>query len=99
MQFERGEVCCLCLNWRKNALLQSYDSILSNLTSADVRVLIETEDEYDRRGSFTRIVPSPFGSQYLNYMLPRPRYNDLLLDAWTRRYFHNRIEGEWTSRV
>lgn len=61
-----------------------------------MRVLIETEDEYDRRGNFTRIMPSPFGSQYLNYMLPQPRYNDLLLDAWTRRYFHNRIEGKQT---
>ena len=69
------------------------ERITSNLTSADCRLLIDLEDEYDRRGQFTRIFPSPFSQSYLRYFAPRCKYPDLLLSAWTNRYFHVRQEG------
>jgi tubulin polyglutamylase TTLL4 len=67
-------------------------SILSCLTPHDLRLLVETEDEWERRGAFTRLMPSPFSSHYLAY-LDRSRYANLLLDEWVSQYYHIRETG------
>lgn len=90
----RSEFTCKC--FCKCELVQAVDStILDSLSeySADIRVLVETEDEYDRRGQFTRLFPSPFSSAYLRFF-DKIRYNDLLLDEWTTQYFHIRNTGQ-----
>lgn len=69
---------------------------MEDLTSDDVRLLIEMEDEWDRRGRFTRIFPSPGTNRYLKYF-DAPKYPNLLLDEWTSQYFYIRDSGKKTS--
>lgn len=68
------------------------EDILSNLTQSDIRVLMLAEDELSRCGQFKRVLPSTTSSKYLKYF-DKPRYYNLLLDAWERRYGSDRIEG------
>lgn len=68
------------------------DSILSDLTQSDIRVLMLSEDELSRCGQFKRVFPSATSSKYLKYF-DRPRYYNLLLDAWEQKYKDNRMEG------
>lgn len=70
----------------------SSDSILNDLTQNDIRVLILAEDELSRSGQFKRVFPSSTSSKYLKYF-DKPRYYNLLLDAWERKYKGNRLEG------
>lgn len=70
----------------------SSDSILNDLTQNDIRVLMLTEDELSRCGQFKRVFPSSSSSKYLKY-LDKPRYYNLLLDAWEQKYLDNRVEG------
>lgn len=72
--------------------LISSDSILSDLTQSDVRVLMLTEDELSRCGQFKRVFPSASSSRYLKYF-DKPRYYNLLLDSWEQKYQTNRMEG------
>uniref|UniRef100_A0A914XU25 Tubulin polyglutamylase TTLL4 n=1 Tax=Plectus sambesii TaxID=2011161 RepID=A0A914XU25_9BILA len=67
-------------------------SILHDLTSDDVRLLVDMEDEWDRRGRFTRIFPSPGTTRYLKYF-DIPKYANLLLDEWMSHYFYMRDSG------
>lgn len=71
---------------------QTCDSILNDLTQNDVRVLILSEDELSRSGQFKRVFPSSTSNKYLKYF-DKPRYYNLLLDAWERKYNNNRMEG------
>lgn len=66
--------------------------ILSSLTQSDIRVLMLAEDELSRCGLFKRVFPSAESSQYLKYF-DKPRYYNLLLDAWEQRYKDNRMEA------
>jgi len=68
------------------------DSILNDLTQNDIRILMLAEDELSRCGQFKRVFPSEGTSGYLRYF-DKPRYNNLLLDAWERKYRDNRLEG------
>lgn len=68
------------------------DSILNDLTQNDLRILMLAEDELSRSGQFTRVFPSPTSSKYLKYF-DKPRYYNILLDAWERKYQDNRLEG------
>lgn len=68
------------------------DSILSDLTQNDIRILMLSEDELSRCGQFKRVFPSPTSSKYLKYF-DRARYYNLLLDAWEQKYHTNRMEG------
>lgn len=68
------------------------ESILSNLTQSDVRVLMLAEDELSRCGQFRRVFPSATSSQYLKYF-DKPRYYNLLLDAWEQKYNRKRLDG------
>uniref|UniRef100_A0A5S6QNP6 Tubulin polyglutamylase TTLL4 n=1 Tax=Trichuris muris TaxID=70415 RepID=A0A5S6QNP6_TRIMR len=67
-------------------------SILDNLTSYDVRFLLDMEDEYDRRGKFAPIIPTFFSRSYLKYFR-KVEYVNLLTAAWRERYSANRKAG------
>jgi len=74
------------------------ESILETLTADDIRILVESIDEEQRRGSFTRVFPTPNSRKYLRYF-EVPRYYNLLLDAWCRRYSRSdsRNAGEYAN--
>ncbi|CAD5117210.1 DgyrCDS6006 [Dimorphilus gyrociliatus] len=63
-------------------------TVLDNLTPDDVRILIDTIDENERRGSFERVFPSENTAKYLAF-LDSPRYYNLLLNSWIRKYANN----------
>lgn len=63
--------------------------ILSVLTPDDVRMLIETEDEYKRRGNFQRVFPNANSGCFLRYFLTQ-RYYNLLLHAWLDCVSHSK---------
>lgn len=57
-------------------------SILQDLTQQDLQVLMESEDEYSRKGSFTRLWPSGKMKDHFCF-LPSNNYYDRLLYEWT----------------
>lgn len=67
-------------------------NILNDLTQEDMRVLMLTEDELSRCGQFKRVFPSATSNKYLKYF-DKPRYYNLLLDAWEQKYKDDRLEG------
>lgn len=69
-----------------------YENILDNLTPDDVRILIETEDEFSRRGSFHRIFPGAGTNRYMKYFNEN-RYYNILLNAWTNKYEEDPAKG------
>lgn len=71
---------------------QNSDGILEDLSQNDARILMLAEDELSRSGQFKRVFPSSTSSKYLKYF-DRPRYYNLLLDAWERKYHGRRLEG------
>lgn len=77
---------------RSSRRLINNDSILSDLTQSDIRVLMLAEDELSRCGQFKRVFPCATSGHYLKYF-DKPRYYNLLLDAWEQRYHNNRMEG------
>ncbi|XP_035215022.1 tubulin polyglutamylase TTLL4-like [Stegodyphus dumicola] len=66
--------------------------ILEDLTPDDVRCLVESEDEFHRKGAFTRVFPSETSSKYFVYF-EHIRYYNLLLDAWEKCYYKDRSRG------
>ncbi|XP_046846125.1 tubulin monoglutamylase TTLL4-like [Xenia sp. Carnegie-2017] len=68
-------------------------TILDILTPEDIKILAETEDEYSRRGCFQRIFPSETSQKYLTFF-DSPRYRNILLDEWTKKYLR---EGHRTA--
>lgn len=64
-------------------------TIMERLTPDDLRVLIETEDEYNRRGCFLRIFPSSNSKKYLK-LFETTRYYNLLLSEWVAKFKSNR---------
>ncbi|TKS67658.1 Tubulin polyglutamylase TTLL4 [Collichthys lucidus] len=69
-----------------------FSSVLDVLTPDDVRVLAASEDELERLGEFERIFPSALSSRYLRFF-ESPRYLNILLDQWERKYWNNRQRG------
>ncbi|NWX55913.1 TTLL4 polyglutamylase, partial [Promerops cafer] len=69
-----------------------YSSILDILTPDDVRILVETEDEYSRRGEFERVFPSHISMRYLRFF-EQPRYFNILVTQWELKYCLNRHKG------
>ncbi|XP_061734905.1 tubulin monoglutamylase TTLL4-like isoform X1 [Nerophis ophidion] len=67
-------------------------TVLDIMTPSDVRVLAESEDELSRCGEFERIFPSPSASRYLRFF-ECPRYLNMVLDQWERKYWKNRSKG------
>ncbi|XP_071417888.1 tubulin monoglutamylase TTLL4 isoform X1 [Pithys albifrons albifrons] len=69
-----------------------YSSVLDILTPEDVRILVETEDEYSRRGQFERVFPSHISMRYLCFF-EQPRYFNILVTQWELKYYLNRHKG------
>ncbi|NXS62086.1 TTLL4 polyglutamylase, partial [Brachypteracias leptosomus] len=69
-----------------------YSSVLDILTPADVQVLVETEDEYSRRGQFERVFPTQGSTRYLRFF-EQPRYFNILLTQWELKYYLNKHKG------
>ncbi|NWR50733.1 TTLL4 polyglutamylase, partial [Regulus satrapa] len=69
-----------------------YSSVLDILTPDDVRILVETEDEYSRRGQFERVFPSHISTRYLRFF-EQPRYFNILVTQWELKYHLNRHKG------
>lgn len=67
------------------------NEILDNLTSDDVRVLTQAEDELVVRGPFERIFPTARTHKYLEFI--EPRYYNRLFDAWECMFERNRKPG------
>jgi len=64
-------------------------TILDKLTPDDLIILMETEDEFSRCGEFERMLPvSSQEKSYIKYF-ETPRYYDLLLDEWIKRYMRD----------
>lgn len=70
-----------------------YASVLDVLTPDDVRILVEMEDEFSRRGQFERIFPSRISSRYLRFF-EQPRYFNILTTQWEQKYHSNKLKGE-----
>ncbi|XP_038610347.1 tubulin polyglutamylase TTLL4 [Tachyglossus aculeatus] len=62
-----------------------YSSVLDVLTPGDVRVLVETEDEFSRRGQFERVFPTRASARYLRFF-DQPRYFNILTTQWELKY-------------
>ncbi|XP_068263885.1 tubulin monoglutamylase TTLL4 isoform X2 [Nyctibius grandis] len=69
-----------------------YSSVLDILTSDDVRILVETEDEYSRRGQFERVFPTHVSMRYLHFF-EQPRYFNILVTQWELKYYLNKQKG------
>lgn len=67
-------------------------TVLDVLTPEDVRVLVECEDEFCRRGQFERVFPSAPSSRYLRFF-ECPRYKNILLDQWEQKNWSDRSKG------
>jgi len=68
------------------------DSILDELTPADTRVLIASEDELEISERFERIFPTKETHRYLKFF-DEPRYYNTLLSAWEQRFSDDREAG------
>ena len=62
------------------------------LTSGDVRMLIQTEEEFSQTRGFTRLLPDRRHTEYLHY-LQADSESDLLLARWEEKYHQSREEG------
>ncbi|XP_062435066.1 tubulin monoglutamylase TTLL4 isoform X3 [Rhea pennata] len=69
-----------------------YSSVLDILTPDDVRILVETEDEYSRRGQFERVFPTHISMRYLRFF-EQPRYFNILATQWELKYYLNKHKG------
>ncbi|XP_027638118.1 tubulin monoglutamylase TTLL4 [Falco peregrinus] len=69
-----------------------YSSVLDVLTPDDVRILVETEDEYSRRGQFERVFPTHISMRYLRFF-EQPRYFNILVTQWELKYYLNKHKG------
>ncbi|XP_045152855.1 tubulin monoglutamylase TTLL4 [Echinops telfairi] len=69
-----------------------YASVLDILTPDDVKVLVEMEDEYSRRGQFERVFPSRISTRYLRFF-EQPRYFNILTTQWEQKYHSNKLKG------
>ncbi|KAM6421213.1 LOW QUALITY PROTEIN: tubulin monoglutamylase TTLL4 [Rhynochetos jubatus] len=69
-----------------------YSSVLDILTPDDVRILVETEDEYSRRGQFERVFPTHVSMRYLRFF-EQPRYFNILVSQWELKYYLNKHKG------
>ncbi|GCC36827.1 hypothetical protein chiPu_0015327 [Chiloscyllium punctatum] len=77
---------------QKSPPMHFYSSLLDILTPDDIRMLMESEDEYNRRGQFERVFPCRHSSRYLQFF-EQPRYFNILLDLWEQKYGQNREAG------
>jgi tubulin polyglutamylase TTLL4 len=76
----------------KNRRKDYLRTILSELTPDDIRQLIIAEDELARCGDYVRIFPTQYTYLYHRFF-EKPRYYNLLLDAWEFHYHSDRLAG------
>lgn len=81
-----------------SCLQDFYSSVLDILTPDDVRVLVETEDEYSRRGQFERVFPTHISMRYLRFF-EQPRYFNILVTQWEQKYYSNKHKGKCHPRA
>jgi tubulin polyglutamylase TTLL4 len=67
-------------------------NILDKLTSEDVAVLAQTEDEFSRRGMFERVYPSHQSTRYRHFFESEKYYN-ILLEQWLLKYHRSPARG------
>ncbi|XP_013384622.1 tubulin polyglutamylase TTLL4-like [Lingula anatina] len=67
-------------------------ALLDELTPDDVRILINSFDENNRKGLFESIYPTPDTKKYHKFF-KEPRYYNLLLCHWMQRYHLKEEEG------
>ncbi|XP_043494739.1 tubulin polyglutamylase TTLL4-like [Polistes fuscatus] len=82
------------LRFLSNTKLRSHylNDILNELTSDDVRRLIQYEDELNRLGSYRKIFPTKYTHKYFKYFTYLSYYNRLF-DAWETAYGWKRNEA------
>jgi len=68
------------------------ETIIDNLTTDDVLMLMETENEHSRRGAMQRMIPAVEASPYLKYT-DTERYYNTLCDVWTHRWAEDPAKG------
>ncbi len=59
---------------------------LRDLSAHDIAVICETEDEFARRGHFTRVFPTQRTAKQYGQLFETVRYNNLLLDMWLTQW-------------
>ena len=69
-------------------------TITNLLTPDDLRILIETEDEFNKCGNFTRVFPSLQSKKYLK-IFDTKRYYNLLLHEWITKYSNCKEKGKF----
>lgn len=69
----------------RDVLLGKEIDCLENLTVDDARILRDTEDEYNRKGSFLRVYPDSDALNYKNLFQLQPYY-DRLVTQWVVKY-------------
>jgi len=79
------------INYKSLCEAQLSNLMLSKLTQDDVKIICDTEDEFSRRGNFTRIFPS-CKKKYLRFF-ETPRYYNLLMHFWEIKYSKDRVKG------
>ncbi|KAI8927569.1 tubulin-tyrosine ligase family-domain-containing protein [Entophlyctis helioformis] len=67
---------------QRNIMTDNRADVLANLTPDDLRLLRETEDEYNRRGGFERLYPSHKFADH-HRLIPSFNYYDRLIYHWT----------------
>eukprot|EP00090_Calanus_glacialis_P043063 TRINITY_DN7623_c0_g1_i2.p1 TRINITY_DN7623_c0_g1~~TRINITY_DN7623_c0_g1_i2.p1 ORF type:complete len:740 (-),score=223.94 TRINITY_DN7623_c0_g1_i2:33-2252(-) len=75
----------------ENATPVPFAAILDYLSPDDCRHLVVSEDELAISNTFDRIFPTSHTHKYLKF-LSKPRYYNLLLSVWERRYGGERRE-------
>ena len=60
-------------------------NILDDISPADARTIIISEDEFSQTNRWTRVFPTPSTYPYLHF-LSTPSYSDHLLGVWELRY-------------
>ena len=60
-------------------------TIIDKLTPDDIRILVESEDEFNRRGNFIRVFPNSNTQKYLK-LFETKRYYNILLGEWIKKY-------------
>jgi len=78
--------------------LRTRSSILDVLTPDDVLMIMETEDEFSRSGSFERLLPTSRQKNYLKFV-QTPRYYNLLLEEWTKQYMRDAVRSSIGIRL
>jgi hypothetical protein len=80
-------------------LLQKVRKTITDvLTPDDLRILIESEDEFARHGNFVCVFPTSDSYKYLKFF-ETTRYYNILLTEWLHKYRNNRSKGNWRRNI